>query len=420
MDKFIIEGGRPLKGTIRISGSKNAALPILVSSLLTREKCVVSNVPELRDIRTTHQLLKYLGKKCDFSRNVSVILPDGKLRTDTPYSLVKQMRASVLVAGPLLARFHRVRISLPGGCAIGVRPIDIHIEAFEKLGARIYYKQGYVIMTAARLKGARIRFKFPSVGATENLMMCAVLVPGTTVLENCAMEPEISDLAQGLKGMGAVIKGEGTRTIKICGVRSLHGTRHSVIPDRIETGTYMIACAAAGGEVLLEGAAPEHLESLVRVMRKAGVRIRTGKDQIFVRSTRRPGSGSIVTGPYPGFPTDLQGPWMSFMCIARKKSRICEKIFENRFIHVLELARMGAHITVSRNTAVVKGVRQLSGAPVMASDIRAGAALVVAALAAKGRSEIRRVYHIDRGYEKIEDKLKSVGANIKRIRRDVV
>lgn len=419
MDKFVIEGGRPLKGTIRISGSKNAALPILMSSLLTREKCVVSNVPELRDIKTTHQLLKYLGKKCDFSRNVSVILPDGKLRTDTPYNLVKQMRASVLVAGPLLARFHRVRVSLPGGCAIGVRPIDIHIKAFEKLGARIYYRQGDVIMTAARLKGARIRFKFPSVGATENLMMCAVLVPGTTVLENCAMEPEISDLAEGLKGMGAVIKGEGTRTIKICGVKSLRGIRHSVIPDRIETGTYMIACAAAGGEVLLKGAAPEHLEFLVRVLRKAGAKIRTDRDRIFVKSTGRPGAGSIVTGPYPGFPTDLQGPWMSLMCIARGKSRICERIFENRFIHVSELARMGAHIAVNGNTAVVEGVRQLSGAPVMASDIRAGAALVAAALAAKGRSEIRRVYHIDRGYEKIEGKLKSVGANIKRVRRDV-
>ncbi len=414
MDKFIIEGGRPLKGTIRISGSKNAALPILISSLLTREKCVVSNVPELKDIRTTHQLLGYLGKKCDFSRNVSLIVPDRKLRTDTPYKLVKQMRASILVAGPLLARFHRVRVSLPGGCAIGVRPIDIHLEAFKKLGAHISYRQGDVIMTAAGLKGARIRFKFPSVGATENLMMCAVLVPGTTILENCATEPEISDLAQGLKGMGALIKGEGTRAIKICGVKSLRGTRHSVIPDRIETGTYMIACAAAGGEVLLEGAVPGHLKSLARALRNTGVRIRTDKERIFVKSTGRPRPGSIVTGPYPGFPTDLQGPWMSFMCVARGKSRICERIFENRFIHVSELTRMGAHITVNGNTAVVEGVRQLSGAPVMASDIRAGAALVAAALAAKGRSEISRVYHIDRGYEKIEGKLKSVGANIKR------
>lgn len=416
MDKLTIEGGRPLKGKIKVSGSKNAALPILISCLLTDERCVVDNVPDLRDIRTTHQLLDYLGKTCDYSRGTLAVFPRGRLKTRAPYSLVKQMRASVLVAGPLLARFKKVRVSLPGGCSIGVRPIDIHLKAFEKLGALITYEQGDVILKAGKLGGTRIRFGFPSVGATENLMMCCVLVPGTTVLENCALEPEITDLARFLRRMGADIEGDGTPVIKIRGVKALHGARHSVIADRIEAGTYMTACAASGGELMLEGAVPEHLEALTRCLLKAGVKVKAENGGISVKSAGRPSPVSVSTAPYPGFPTDLQAPWMSFMCLAKGKSRVCEKIFENRFMHAAELGRMGARITVNGNTAVVDGVGGLSGAPVMASDIRAGAALIVATLAAKGHSEIRRVYHIDRGYEKIENKLSAVGARIKRVR----
>ncbi|MFH1618429.1 MAG: UDP-N-acetylglucosamine 1-carboxyvinyltransferase [bacterium] len=416
MDKFIVEGGKPLKGCIRIDGSKNASLPILLSSLLTGDACTVHCVPDLRDIRTTRQILDHIGKKCVFKDGTFIINCDRILKTDAPYGLVKQMRASVLVAGPLLARFHRVKVPLPGGCSIGLRPIDIHLKAFEKLGAKIFRKSGDVIITAAGLRGSRIKFPFPSVGATENLMMCAVLVPGVTVLENCAREPEIADLAVFLRRMGARVEGEGTSLIRIKGVESLHGAEHTVIPDRVETGTYMIACAAAGGRLCLENTQHSQLASVIKCLKSTGIKVFCEKTAITVDSSGRPRPVSIDTKPYPGFPTDLQAPWMALMSLARGRSSIHEKIFENRFMHAAELARMGACIRVEGGRAEVEGVPHLSGAPVMASDIRAGAALVVAALAAKGRSEIRRVYHIDRGYERMEEKLREAGAAIKRVK----
>ncbi|OGS08065.1 MAG: UDP-N-acetylglucosamine 1-carboxyvinyltransferase [Elusimicrobia bacterium RIFOXYA12_FULL_51_18] len=417
MDNFVIHGGRTVNGEVKISGSKNAALPILAATMLTRDKCEIKNIPELMDIKSAFELLNYLGKKCFFGFNTFTVHEASALKHHAPYDLVRKMRASMLVAGPLLARYKKVRFSLPGGCIIGVRPIDIHLEAFKKLGAEVSYEKGDVIMTAARLKPARVKFRFPSVGATENLMMCASLIKGITTLENCAREPEISDLARALRKMGAGVEGEGSSVIKISGVKMLKGLKYEVMPDRIETGTFMLAAAAAGGALKLTNTNIALVEPLARALTRAGVRVFGEKNTITVISSgARPKPVDIITEPHPGFPTDLQAPWMAFMARAKGVCEVNEEIFENRFMHAAELMRMGADITVLERKAVIRGVERLLGAPVMASDIRAGAALIVAAAAAKGMTVIRRVYHIDRGYQKIEDKLRLAGVKITRVK----
>jgi UDP-N-acetylglucosamine 1-carboxyvinyltransferase len=416
MDQFIIEGGRPLKGSVRISGSKNSALPILIATLLTDEPCLIENVPSsLADLRTTFKLLESLGKKVLVDETSVRVLATGCLKTQAPYELVKRMRASVLAAGPLLARFGLVRVPIPGGCAIGLRPIDIHLRGFEELGARRIADHGDIILSAPRLKSGRVRFKFPSVGATENLMMAAAATPGAIVIDNAAREPEIKDLADFLTKLGARVSGAGTSRIKVSGRVALKGARHAVIPDRIETGTFLLACAAAGGRLALKGARSRDLTALIAKLRAAGAKVKEGRDGLDVSMSGRPKPVSVETRPHPGFPTDLQAPWMSVMSLASGRSRVRETVFENRFLHVAELSRMGAQIGVGGNTAVVDGVGILHGAPIMASDIRAGAALLVAALAAQGRTVLQRVYHIDRGYERVEEKLSKVGARVSRV-----
>jgi UDP-N-acetylglucosamine 1-carboxyvinyltransferase len=416
MDRLIIDGNTPLRGTIRISGSKNSALPILIATLLTDEPCVIENVPtKLRDIRLIIRVLEAIGKCVDVNGSRVLVHADKPLKTRAPYDLVKQMRASVLVAGPLLARFGWVRVPIPGGCAIGVRPIDIHIRGFEELGARRVLDQGDLILDSPMRPG-RVRFKFPSVGATENLMMAAAALDGATTIMNAAREPEIEDLAAFLTAMGAKVTGAGSSTIVVRGSRRLKGARHSVIADRIETGTFMLAAAATSGSVRLLGVEPAHVHALTAKMRAAGALVREGRGQLTVSMKGRPRPVPVATAPYPGFPTDLQAPWTAWMSLARGNSRVKETVFENRFMHAAELARMGARIAVSGDTGLVQGVPALSGAPIMASDLRAGAALLVAALAAHGRTTVARVYHIDRGYERIEAKLRSVGARIRRVR----
>ena len=415
MDRLVIDGGRRLEGTIQVSGSKNAALPILIATLLTDEPCVVENCPTgLRDIRTTVRLLESLGKKVTVDGSVVRVESTGSLKTQAPYDIVKQMRASVLAAGPLLARFGLVRVPIPGGCSIGLRPIDIHLKGFEAMGARRIADQGDIIMSAARLNAVSLRLRFPSVGATQNLMMAAAAVPGRTTIKNAAREPEIEDLADFLVRLGAKVTGAGSATVVVQGRACLRGARHRVIPDRLEAGTFLIAAAAARGKVRLQGADASHLGAVLAALRKAGAAVRTGKGWIELAMERRPRPVSVKTAPHPGFPTDLQAPWMALMTLANGFTKLQETVFENRFLHVAELGRMGAQIAVSGSTAVVAGIEQLSGAPIMASDIRAGAALLVAALAAKGRTTIQRVYHIDRGYEAVERKLARVGARVER------
>ena len=416
MDRFLIDGAHPLRGVLRLSGSKNAALPILLATLLTDEPCVIENVPtRLRDIRFTFRVLEAVGKRVEVSGSHVRVHANKPLKTRAPYELVKQMRASVLVAGPLLARFGWVRVPIPGGCAIGLRPIDIHLQAFEDLGARRTLDQGDIILDSP-LRAGLVRLKFPSVGATENLMMAAAALPGITTIRNAAREPEIEDLARCLTGMGARVSGAGSATVMVRGCRTLRGVVHSVIPDRIEAGTFMLAAAATQGSLRLLGAQPAHLKAVTAAMRRAGAVVREGAGDILVSMKGRPRPVSLSTAPYPGFPTDLQAPWLAWMCLARGRSRVRETVFENRFLHAAELGRMGGRVAVSADTAAVEGVPALSGAPIMASDIRAGAALIVAALAARGRSIIQRVYHIDRGYERVEAKLRSVGARIRRVK----
>ncbi len=416
MDRFLIDGAHPLRGVLRLSGSKNAALPILLATLLTDEPCVIENVPtRLRDIRFTFRVLEAVGKRVEVSGSHVRVHANKPLKTRAPYELVKQMRASVLVAGPLLARFGWVRVPIPGGCAIGLRPIDIHLQAFEDLGARRTLDQGDIILDSP-LRAGLVRLKFPSVGATENLMMAAAALPGITTIRNAAREPEIEDLARCLTGMGARVSGAGSATVMVRGCRTLRGVVHSVIPDRIEAGTFMLAAAATQGSLRLLGAQPAHLKAVTAAMRRAGAVVREGAGDILVSMKGRPRPVSLSTAPYPGFPTDLQAPWLAWMCLARGRSRVRETVFENRFLHAAELGRMGGRVAVSADTASVEGVPALSGAPIMASDIRAGAALIVAALAARGRSIIQRVYHIDRGYERVEAKLRSVGARIRRVK----
>lgn len=417
MDEFIIDGGRPLRGRVRVNGSKNAALPILIATLLTDEPCVIDGVPNSRDIRTTRRLLESLGKTVT-ARGRRVTVSAGRsLGTAAPYDLVKQMRASVLVAGPLLARFGAVRVPLPGGCSIGLRPVDIHLKAFEDLGAQRVQSHGDVVLQAARLRPGTVRLRFPSVGATQNVMMAAAALPGRTILLNAAREPEMEDLGDFLSGMGARVKGAGTSRVEITGKARLRGTRHRVIPDRLEAGTFILACAAAGGRLRVQGARADHLKALLAKLRAAGVKVFPEAGGLAVMAPKRLKAVSIVTAPHPGFPTDLQPQWMALMCLARGRSLIHETVFENRFLHAAELGRMGARIAVSGSEAAIEGGGSLTGAPVMASDIRAGAALVIAGLAAEGRTVISRVYHIDRGHDHIERELRRAGARIRRVSR---
>lgn len=416
MDKIVINGGKRLHGTVEISGSKNAALPILIATLLTDEECVIENVPCLADIDTTLGFLTYIGKKIVREKNKIFVYPDRKLKPSAPYDLVRKMRASILVMGPLLARLGKVKVSLPGGCSIGARPVDIHLDGFKKLGARIRLQGGYVKTTCRQLRGAQIHFRFPSVGATENMLLAGSMARGKTVINNAAAEPEIVDLADVLNKMGASITGAGTKTIKISGARKLHGFRHRVIPDRIETVTYILAGAITKGNVILKDARADHIEAVIEKLKTAGLNIEAERNAISVKWVRNLRPVSIKTEVYPGFPTDVQAQWMALMSTVKGKCNIEETVFENRFLHVCELTRLGADLKIRGNKVVVNGVETLSGAPVMVSDLRAGASLVLAGLTAKGRTEILRIYHLDRGYEHLERKLKKLGTDIRRIR----
>ena len=415
MDKLIIKGGRKLCGEVAVSGSKNAALPIFFATILAPGVHTLRNVPALRDINTTIRLLETLGATVEGHSGTVRIDASGINQVEATYDLVKTMRASVLVLGPLLARFGRSRVSLPGGCAIGARPIDQHLKGLAALGAEIRLSHGYVEAECKQLRGARIYFDISTVGGTEHLMMTAALARGETVLENAAREPEITELAEVLNGMGARIEGAGTDTIRIRGVEQLTPMNHTVMPDRIEAGTFMIAAAMTGGDVRIRNMRLEHLDALTFKLQDAGVEVLSRDNAVEVRGPERIRPVNIKTRPYPGFPTDMQAQFMTLMCLADGASVISENIFENRFMHVAELLRFGADILVEGNSATVKGVRQLSGAPVMATDLRASASLVLAALAADNTTEISRIYHLDRGYERIEEKLKGLGADIERV-----
>lgn len=416
MDKIIITGGKKLKGEVTISGSKNATLPIQVATLLTDAECTLLNVPQLRDINTMNDVLRAIGMNIKGKKDNFVYQAKGKLKNMAPYDLVKTMRASVLVVGPLLARLGEAKVALPGGCAIGLRPINIHLDGFKKLGAKVEMKEGYVILKAKKLIGNKIILDFPSVGATENLMMAAALAEGRTMIENAAREPEIVDLADFLNTLGARISGAGTGVITIKGVKELGGGTHAVIPDRIETGTFLVASAITGGDIRIKNGRLDHLTALVEKLKMTGVEIEERDGDILVDGSPKIKPVEVETMPYPGFPTDMQAQVMSLMCITPGTSIFTETIFENRFMHVGELQRMGADIVLKGNSAFVKGVKYLSGAQVMATDLRASAALILAGLVARGETEISRIYHLDRGYERIETKLAKLGAKIKRIK----
>jgi UDP-N-acetylglucosamine 1-carboxyvinyltransferase len=416
MDKIVIQGGRRLEGTVRISGSKNAALPILFSSLLTDGVSTYSNVPSLRDIDSTLLLLSTLGVKVEADAGSVRIDAAGLNRCEAPYDLVRKMRASVLVLGPLVARLKRARVSLPGGCAIGARPINLHLKGLAALGAEIALEHGYVTASAKRLRGAEIYFDIVTVTGTENILMAAALAEGTTVLRNAACEPEVVALAEVLRRMGADIAGAGTPEITIRGVNSLRPVLAEIIPDRIETGTFMAAAALTGGRVTITHCKPAHVGAIVDKLRQAGARIDVQAHTLMVEGPEKLQSVDVMTQPYPGFPTDMQAQFMVMMSVADGVSVISETIFENRFIHVSELHRMGANILVSGDSATVRGVPRLSGAPVMASDLRASACLVLAGLVADPSTVVQRVYHLDRGYEAIEQKFSALGADIRRVR----
>jgi UDP-N-acetylglucosamine 1-carboxyvinyltransferase len=416
MDKIIVEGGRGLKGQVRISGAKNAALPILVSSLLAEGINTYSNVPDLKDIESIKSLLSNLGARAESHGDLVHIDTGHILGYEAPYDLVRKMRASILVLGPMLARLQKARVSLPGGCAIGARPINLHLKGLAQLGAEVKLEHGYVETQARKLKGAEIYFDTVTVTGTENLIMAAVLAEGTTILRNAAREPEIVALADVLNKMGADVQGAGTAVIQIKGVTSLKPVSVSIIPDRIETGTFMIAAALTRGDVTLIDCEPEHVGACIHKLRLAGAEITTAKNTIHVKGSDKIISVDVKTQPYPGFPTDMQAQFMVLMSVANGTSVITETIFENRFIHVSELRRMGADIRISGNTAMIKGVAGLSAAPVMATDLRASASLLLAGLVAEGRTQINRVYHLDRGYEAIEKKFSALGAAVKRIK----
>jgi UDP-N-acetylglucosamine 1-carboxyvinyltransferase len=417
VDKLLITGGRPLAGEVRISGAKNAALPILCASLLTEQALKLINVPRLMDVRTMGKILALMGVEVGAQHEDRVELRAREIKDPTAgYELVKTMRASVLVLGPLLARCGRAKVSLPGGCGIGARPVDQHIKGLQAMGAEIVLEHGYMNASAKKLKGARIAMDMVTVTGTENLLLAATLAEGVTVLENAAREPEVVDLANCLVAMGARIQGAGTESIRIEGVRSLSGASHRVMPDRIETGTYLSAVAAAGGKVRLVGTAADTLGATLEKLREAGARITVSGESIDVEMAGRPQSVSLTTAPFPGFATDMQAQFMALDCVASGTGQITETIFENRFMHALELQRLGADISIHDRTAVVKGVERLQGARVMATDLRASASLVVAGLVAQGETLIDRIYHLDRGYEALEHKLSGLGAKIARVR----
>jgi UDP-N-acetylglucosamine 1-carboxyvinyltransferase len=421
LDKLLIKGNSKLSGEVKISGSKNASLPILFATLLTDEKIILQNIPNLRDINTTVQLLEYLGKKVEKIGDEIIITQTNQIKTEAPYELVKQMRASVLVIGPVLAKYGKVKVSLPGGCAIGSRPIDIHLCGFQKLCASVDLSNGYVKLKVIgqKLCGTTIILDYPSVGATENLIMAAVLADGITILENTAKEPEIDDLCNFLNKIGAKISGIGTSIIKIVGVKvsALHSTTYKIMPDRIEAGTFMIASAVSGTEILIKNINYFHLDILISKMHLAGSKIEKidgNNIKVFGNENIKP--VSVETLPYPGFPTDMQAQWTFFMTQAKGNSLVTETVFENRFMHIPELQRMGAKLTIKGNTVFIEGCSKLTGAQVMATDLRASAALVLAGLVTEGETQISRIYHLDRGYENIEKKLNNLGANIKRIK----
>jgi UDP-N-acetylglucosamine 1-carboxyvinyltransferase len=416
MDKIVIKGGRPLNGKVEISGAKNAALPILASTLLSAGVHRISNIPKLRDIRTMCVLLNELGLDVNITDGVAAV-DSRKISTHrAPYELVKTMRASILVLGPLLARAGRATVSLPGGCAIGSRPIDQHLKGLQALGATISLSHGYVHARASRLKGTTFRFDISTVTGTENLMMAAAMAKGRTVLENAACEPEVAELSDVLNAMGARIRWRAPDVITIEGVSELQPFEYRVKPDRIEAGTFMVATAITKGDVVLKDCPHAHLTAVIRMLQRSGTEIYIGRDTVRILGPTRPRAVEVKTEPYPGFPTDMQAQLMALMCLARGTSIISETVFENRFMHVSELRRMGGQIQVRGSTAFVKGVSRLAGAPVMATDLRASASLVLAGLAADGITEISRVYHLDRGYERIENKLDKLGAEIRRVR----
>jgi len=412
--KFIVEKSPPLKGSVKISGAKNSVLPIIAASLLSSGEIVLDDIPTLKDVNVMIELIKHFGAICDFENEKLKIKIDIK-DVEAPYELVKKMRASFLVMGPILARLGHAKISMPGGCAIGSRPIDLHLKGFQTLGADITIGHGYVEARAQKLTGKKIYLDFPSVGATENIMMAAVFADGITIIENAAEEPEIVDLANFLNKMGAKIKGAGTDTIRIEGVKELKGVEHTVIPDRIEAGTFMVAAAMTGGNVLIENVIVDHVRPIIAKLTECGIEIIEEPKGLRVKGTKNYKALDIKTLPYPGFPTDMQAQMMAMMTVAKGTSVIIETVFENRFMHVDELKRMGANIKIEGRSAVVTGVDHLTGAEVKATDLRAGAALVLAGLIAEGKTEINDIYHIDRGYVKMEEKLKNLGAIIYRI-----
>jgi len=416
-EKFIISGGNRLKGRVKIDGAKNSSLSIMAATLLTKEVCVLRNVPRLTDVETMSDVIRKLGVNVEWKEGNNLYIDSDNFNNyEAPYELVKMMRASILVMGPLLARLKRAKISLPGGCAIGARPVDYHLKGFEALGAQVEVEKGYIEAKVNILKGDEIYLDFPSLGATENIMMAACLAEGVTTIENAAKDPEVVELGNFLNKMGAKIKGLGTDLIKITGVKELQGIDYTIIPDRIEAGTYMIAAAITGGDVLIEKADPLLLKPLIVKLEEAGVRIELERDLIKVIRPDNVNAVDIKTLPFPGFPTDMQPQFMALSCVARGTSVITETVFEKRFTHIGDLIRMGADIKVEGHSAIVKGVKKLSAAPVMASDLRGGAALVIAGLVAEGTTELSRIYHLDRGYVKLEEKLNSLGADIKRVR----
>jgi len=416
VDKLRITGGRPLEGELAVSGAKNAALPILCASLLSSEPLKLSNVPRLMDVSTMAKLLGQMGVDVQAKEHEMVLVGREIKDPTASYDLVKTMRAAVLVLGPLLARCGRAKVSLPGGCAIGQRPVDQHVKGLQAMGAAISVEHGYMHASAGRLRGARIVMDLVTVTGTENLMMAAALAEGTTIIENAAREPEVLDLARALSAMGAKIQGAGSDVIRIEGVASLSGASHRVMPDRIETGTYLAAVAAAGGKVCLTGTEPRSLDATLEKLREAGAKIDLTEDSIQVEMQQRPRAVSVRTAPFPGFATDMQAQFMALAAVAEGTALITETIFENRFMHALELQRLGADISIEGNTAVVRGVKRLQGATVMATDLRASACLVIAGLVAEGETVVDRIYHLDRGYEAIEKKLGVLGARIERVR----
>ena len=415
MDKLKILGGLPLVGEVQAAGAKNAALPILCASLLTADPLDLSNVPQLQDIATTIRLLKLLGVKTERDEERLTLQADSLVSTEAPYELVKTMRASILVLGPLLARFGEARVSLPGGCAIGQRPVDQHIKGLQAMGAQIEIEQGFVVARASRLKGARIVTDMVTVTGTENLMMAACLAEGETILENAAREPEVVDLAKVLVAMGAQIEGAGTDRLVIRGVERLHGASHRIMADRIETGTFLCAAAACGGDVTVRATDPWSMDVTIDRLRETGATLTSGPDWVRLQANGRPRAVSVRTAPYPGFATDMQAQFMAMDAVADGTATVVETIFENRFMHVQELRRLGANIRIEGNTAIVQGVPALSGATVMATDLRASASLVIAGLAARGETTVERIYHLDRGYARMEARLQALGAQIERV-----